>query len=256
MDKINAMPHFIRENFFAASTAVLLFFCALVQPALAAESAGVIMAFSGKAEIVRGQETRQAAIRAELYSGDTIVTGEGQVQIRFVDGTMLTLYRDTKFSVDDYHYGKGNGDRARFSLLNGLMHTLTGDIDKRNYQLTTRLANLGVRGTEYSVQLNESLHVSVDQGRVSLANAGGSILVGAGQSVIVTGQNVMPQPVMGGKLDLRHGGGGRPGGGPGGHGGGPGGMGGPGGAGPGGAGGPGGSGGGMPPPAGTQKLGQ
>ena len=248
MDKINAIAHFIRGRFLTASAAVLLFFFALVQPVLAAESAGIIMAFSGKVEIVRGQETRQAAIRAELYSGDTLVTGTGQVQIRFVDGTMLTLYRDTKFSVDDYHYGKGNGDRARFSLLNGLMHTLTGDIDKRNYQLTTRLANLGVRGTEYSVQLNESLHVSVDQGRVSLANAGGSILVGAGQSVVVTGPNVMPPPVMGGKLDLRHGGGGRPGGGPGGAGG----PGGPGG-GPGGAGGPGG---GMPPPAGTQKLGQ
>jgi hypothetical protein len=186
----------------------------IVQPALAAEKAGVILIFSGKVEIINGTITRPATLRAALYSGETIVTGEGQVQIRFEDGTLLTLYRDTKFSVDDYHYGNGQGDRAQFSLLNGLMHTLTGLIDKNNYQVKTRLATLGVRGTEYSAQLNNVLEVSVDQGRVEIANAGGTIQIGAGGRAIVTGPNVIPKPNLGGKIDLpMHGGGGRPAGG-------------------------------------------
>jgi hypothetical protein len=196
-DSIFSLSAFARQLFV---TALL---CMALHPALAAETAGMILAYTGEVAIQHGEEKRQPAKHADLFSGDTIVTGEGQVQIRFVDGTMLSLYRDTKFTVDDYHYGKGNGDRAQFSLLNGVMHTLTGEIDKKNYLLKTRLANLGVRGTEYSVQLDNAMHVSVDQGRVELVNAGGTVQIGAGQSAIVTGPNVMPKPSMGGKIDLR-----------------------------------------------------
>lgn len=235
-----------KTRFTLLPLAPLMFLAALfvmaTPSALAAEAAGTILALTGKVDIVRGAETRPAANRADLLSGDTIVTGDGQAQVRFADGTLLTLYRDTRFSVDDYRYVKGGDERARFSLINGLMHTLTGQMDKRNYLLKTRLANLGVRGTEYSARLGDSLHVSVDQGSVVIANAGGTIQVGAGRNAVVTGPNEMPR-LSGGKIDL-HGrdGGGRPGaGGPGGPGaGGPGG--GPGGAAP------------PPPPPGTKDF--
>ncbi|MDD2775714.1 MAG: FecR family protein [Gallionella sp.] len=236
----------------------------------AAEVAATILAVSGKVEILHGTEKRVPANHAELFSGDTLVTGDGQVQLRFADGTLLTLYRDTKFAIDDYHYEKGKGDRAQFSLLNGVMHTLTGQIDKRNYLLKTRLANLGVRGTEYSVQLDNILQVSVDQGLVEIANAGGMVEVSAGNSAAVISANAIPKPSVGGRIDLgKHGGGhaghgapGGHGGTPGGHGGAPNGMGGMGG----GMGGPGmgGAGGGMggmggagappPPPPAARKF--
>lgn len=177
----------------------LALFAAL--PALAAESAGVILAFTGKVELERGGKTIPAARLAELYSGDAIAVAEGQAQLRFADGTLLTLYRNTRFAVDEYRYGKGNGDRAQFSLVNGLMHTLTGQIDKKNYLLKTRLANLGVRGTEYSARLDDVLHVSVNTGRVAIANAGGTLLVNAGGSAVVTSASAMPRP-GGGKIDL------------------------------------------------------
>ncbi|TXT33653.1 MAG: hypothetical protein FD135_5451, partial [Comamonadaceae bacterium] len=180
----------------------VLAICCLPLAALAADPAGVILSLSGKVEIVHGADKRVAVSRAELFSGDSIETGEGQVQVRFVDGTLLTLYRDTRFAVDDYRYAKGRESRAQFSLLNGLMHTLTGQMDKQNYQLKTRLANLGVRGTEYSVKLSDVLHVSVDHGQVEVANAGGKALVSAGQSLTVVGQNVMPKPAIGGKLKM------------------------------------------------------
>lgn len=167
--------------------------------AQASEEAGTILSFTGKVEILRGLEKRPPGNHAALYSGESIITGNGQAQIQFADGTLLTLYRDTQFAIDDYHYGKDKSDRAQFSLLNGVMHTLTGHIDKKNYLLKTRFANLGVRGTEYSMQLDEALHVSVDQGQVQLANAAGSVLVGAGQSILITGANSMPAPVVTGR---------------------------------------------------------
>ena len=215
--------------------------------AQAAEEAGTILSFTGKVEILRGLEKRPPGNHGALYSGESIVTGNGQGQIRFADGTLLTLYRDTQFAIDDYHYGKDKSDRAQFSLVNGVMHTLTGKIDKKNYLLKTRFANLGVRGTEYSMQLDEALHVSVDQGQVQLANAAGSVLVGAGQSILITGANSMPAPVVTGRAGP---GGGQ--GGPGrGHGGG--GHGGPGGGAASSGGAAGGTA-GAPPPPGTGKF--
>jgi hypothetical protein len=212
MRKIN-LARISKWSMPAILSAMLLIF-APVQQAVAADKAGNIIIYSGKVEILNGGTKRPATPRAVLYSGETIMTGEGQVQIRFEDGTLLTLYRDTKFSVDDYHYGKGEGDRAQFSLVNGLMHTLTGSIDKKNYQVKTQLATLGVRGTEYSAQLTNVLEVSVDQGSVEIANAGGTIMLGAGGRAIVTGPNVIPKPNVGGKIDLpMQGAGGRPGGG-------------------------------------------
>lgn len=183
-------------------------------PVRAVESAGVILAFAGKVDILRGTVTLPPAIRAELFSGDTVVTGDGQIQIRFSDGTLLTLYRETRFAVDNYRYGQGGGDRAQFSLLNGLMHTLTGQMDKQNYQLKTRLANLGVRGTEYSVELGGNLQVSVEQGRVVITNAAGTLELGAGEAAIVSAANAMPRAST--RIDLRGvgQGGGRPGGAP------------------------------------------
>lgn len=170
--------------------------------ALAADPVGLILSLTGQVVVEHGTDKRVAVNRAELFSGDTVETAEGQVQIRFVDGTLLTLYRDTRFAVDDYRYAKGRDNRAQFSLLKGLMHTLTGQMDKQNYQIKTRLANLGVRGTEYSMQLSEVLRVSVDHGQVEVVNAGGRSLVSAGQSLTVTGSNTMPKPVIGGKLNF------------------------------------------------------
>lgn len=190
-----------RSLFSTLSAFALALALLLALPALAAESAGVILAFTGKVDVERNAGKLPAARMAQLYSGDTISVAEGQVQVRFADGTLLTLYRNTRFSVDEYHYGKGNGDRAQFSLVNGLMHTLTGKIDKKNYLIKTRLANLGVRGTEYSASLDEMLHVNVNTGRVAITNAAGTLLVNAGGSAMVTGANSIPRP-GGGRIDL------------------------------------------------------
>jgi ferric-dicitrate binding protein FerR (iron transport regulator) len=267
MNNINVFPNdFLMARskllrLLIAATAIFLSALSIAVPsAQAAEArAGVILAFTGKVEITHGTEKHSPVNHADLFSGDTISTEAGQVQIRFADGTLLTLYSNTKFSVDDYRYANGNGDRAQFSLVNGVMHTLTGQIDKKSYLLKARLANLGVRGTEYSVQLTDTLHVSVDQGQVQLANAGGVMLVGPGQSILVMGANAMPQPVIGGKIDLGmngghgHGGhGGRGGPGHGGISGAPGAMGGMGG----GAGGAQGGAAPPPPPSGSQKVGR
>ncbi len=182
---------------------MLLFGVLLPLPIRAAEIAGSVLLLNGQVEIERGEQRLPATRQAELYSGDTIVVGEvGQVQLRFTDSTLLTLYPKTRFAVNDYRYGQGEGDRAQFSLVNGLMHTLTGQMDKKSYLLKTRLANLGVRGTEYSVRLDDILHLNVDAGSVAISNSSGTMLVHAGGSAVVTHANAMPHP-GGSKINLK-----------------------------------------------------
>lgn len=184
-----------------------------VSPNLSAvELAGTILAISGDVVAEQGGEQRRLERLSTVNSGDTVITGEGQVQLRFEDGALLTLYSDTRFVVDEYRYGSGKKSRAHFSLLKGLMHTLTGEMGKDNYKLKTRLANLGVRGTEFEVRLDNALLVSVHQGRVVVSNGGGSVEVPAGSSLRVTDRQGMPESIPK-KLNMRKGQGGGQGGG-------------------------------------------
>ncbi|MBB1072955.1 FecR domain-containing protein [Rhodoferax sp. 4810] len=170
-------------------------------PLRAAEIAGAILALTGQVSIERAGQVLPATRQQALLSGDTLAVGEGEVQVRFTDATLLTLYRHTRFAVNDYQYGAQKTNRAHFSLVNGLMRTLTGKMDKDRYRLKTRLANLAVRGTAYSLRLDSVLHIAVDAGSVAVTNAAGTVLVHAGGSAIVTTANAMPRP-GGGKINL------------------------------------------------------
>ncbi|TAN52300.1 MAG: hypothetical protein EPN21_04485 [Methylococcaceae bacterium] len=171
---------------------IIVWLLAFTPAAWALDSAGAILALSGQVEVLRAGQTLAATRQMPLYSGDTIVTGDGQTQIRFSDESLLTLYRDTRFALDEYQYNGNAADRAQFSLIDGLMHTLTGRMDKANYLLKTRLANLAVRGTEYSALLDHALNVSVLAGRVELSNTAGLLSIAAGQNALVAGPAVMP----------------------------------------------------------------
>ncbi|MBF0371217.1 MAG: FecR domain-containing protein [Magnetococcales bacterium] len=135
---------------------------------------------------------------ALVHNGETIVTGAGEAQIRFTDGAMLTLYKNTRFAIDDYRYQAPGVDtnRAHMSLIKGAIHTLTGKIGKnrpREYKLKTSLAMLGIRGTDYTALLAKTLHVSVNDGAVVLQNDGGELVVEAGQNALVTTLKMAPK---------------------------------------------------------------
>ncbi len=156
--------------------------------------AGQVLAVSGTVTVEREGSPRPLVSRDPLFSGDVVVTGDGRIQIRFSDGSLLSLYEQTRFSIDEYRYGSGTEDRADYSLVDGVMHTLTGAMPKANYRLKTRLAVLGVRGTDYSARLGSDLHVSVNSGAVLLSNSAGSLLVNAGSSALVTRGDAVPSP--------------------------------------------------------------
>ncbi len=140
--------------------------------------------------------SRPLARGAQLVSGDTVDTGSGRAQMRFTDGSLVSLQPQTQFRIDQYAFaGKASEDRGFFSLLKGGLRTITGLVGKgnrSNYKLTTSVATIGIRGTEFSVVYGNSINVTTGDGAVDICNDGGCLTLEDGQSAYVASQDTMP----------------------------------------------------------------
>ncbi|MBX9961932.1 MAG: FecR family protein [Burkholderiales bacterium] len=141
---------------------------------------------------------RALAKGAEIGSGDLVDTKDGRVQLRFVDGAYVSLQPQSQFRIDDFRFnGQQDGsERGFFSLLKGGLRTITGLVgrnNKNNYQVTTTVATIGIRGTEYTIQYGKSITGSVGGGEINVCNAGGCLNVVNGESYYVASPDVKPQ---------------------------------------------------------------
>lgn len=177
----------------------------LIAAACGAQGQGAASAVfvSGNAKIVgKDGQTRTAVRGGELFSGETVETVDGRVQLRFRDGASMSLQPATRFRVDDYRFveqsGKASsGDRGFFSLLKGGFRTLTGLIGKQQreqYKVDTAVATIGIRGTDYSAYLTEAgLSLSTYGGLVEVCSTAGCALVGPGETIVVADRDSKPQ---------------------------------------------------------------
>lgn len=171
--------------------------------AYAAEGAGSIDFVSGAVTAVSSSGVQRPLSRgAEIGNGDTVRTGEGsRAQVRFSDGALVSLQAQTEFRIDEFHYsGKADGqEKGFFSLLKGGLRTITGLVgrsNRSNYKVTTGVATIGIRGTEYMAELDDAgtdLTVHTGEGLVEVCNDGGCILIAAGETGAVGGKNVPPR---------------------------------------------------------------
>jgi hypothetical protein len=122
-----------------------------------------------------------------LSAGDTVRTARGRAQIRFTDGSYTSLQPNTVFRIDDYHYDAKRKEESVsfFSLLKGGLRTITGIVGKlrkKAYRLTTPVATVGIRGTEYLAVVGNSLTVHVGDGEIDVCNQAGCRAFGSHQT--------------------------------------------------------------------------
>lgn len=173
--------------------------------AAAASHAGQIMFTFGNVTITGADGAVRAATRGEqIFSGETVTTAAGRVQIRFTDSSLVSLIPNTAYKIDEYQYsGQVDGsERGFFRLVKGGLRTVTGAIgrgDKANYRLTTQVATIGIRGTWFRAQLDEfgRLLVSVgfdpdDPSGLVVANAVGQIELDRGENAVVESADTPP----------------------------------------------------------------
>lgn len=167
------------------------------------------------------QTSSPTGVERRLSKGATVVSGEtirtavdSRVHLRFDDGAVVALQPQSEFRLDDYHFsGKPDGqERGFFSLMKGGMRTITGLIgrEKRDaYRVTTSVATIGVRGTEYTLLYTgaDNLAIATGEGAIEVCNEGGCEVLTSGESAVVKGkagaiergdfrpQLVPPQPI-------------------------------------------------------------
>jgi hypothetical protein len=126
-----------------------------------------------------------------VNAGDTVSVGAGgRTVLRFDDGQALLLNENSEFRIRTYSFivAEPSKDSFVFDLLRGAMRSVTGALTSRNpraYSLNTPQATIGIRGTDFMVAIYNPLAVSVIQGLTTVANAAGTVAVGAGSIVSV-----------------------------------------------------------------------
>ncbi|WP_415035453.1 FecR domain-containing protein [Azonexus sp.] len=159
---------------------------------LAFANAGYIHFARGNVSATDTQGNVRALNKGDHFSaGDTINTGKAALaQMKFTDGALVSLQADSSFRVDEYHYnGKSDGsEKGNFSLLQGGLRTLTGAVGRQNrsnYKMNAVVATIGIRGTEYTAQLDdtrETLIVHTSAGVVEVCNNTGCLLLSSGET--------------------------------------------------------------------------
>lgn len=127
---------------------------ALTTAAWAATPVGQVLLSVGQAGAKSGEQYRALERRAEIFEGDTLITGPGdsQLQVRMVDGALIALGGDSRFEVKTYRFNQpGQSDEVVLSLAKGALRTVTGQADKSAYKMTYPTGTLGIRGTVYEM---------------------------------------------------------------------------------------------------------
>ena len=143
-------------------------------------------------------QSRRATKGLPVGSGDTVDTRSGRVQLRFTDGAYVSLQPQSKFRIDAYRFeGKTDGsERGFFSLLSGGMRTITGLVgrtNKRTYQVSTSVATIGIRGTEYKISYTNSIEGMVGEGAINVCTGAGCFPFNSGETFMVSTPQSTPQ---------------------------------------------------------------
>ncbi len=124
---------------------------------------GTLTQLSGQVAVQKADgSSRPAAIGLRVQQGDSLITGaDGFVRMQMTDGGQMVLRPASQIKIERYHFEQAQPEQDHFvfSALKGGFRAITGLISKRGnrdaYQANTRTATLGIRGTEYDLQVCE-----------------------------------------------------------------------------------------------------
>ena len=113
---------------------------------------GAVAQLTGTVEAVRNKETITPTQGMKICRGDLFKTAAGSVaELALRDGTKLTVGKDSQLVIREYRIFRSKPNLALFDLVQGAFRSVTGSITKRphRFEVTTRVATIGVRGTDF-----------------------------------------------------------------------------------------------------------
>lgn len=128
-----------------------------------AVDAGRIKVSKGSVSIQRDGKRLSGTIGTVVQQQDTVITGkDGAVGITFLDNSMLSAGPDSVLTIDRYAFDRTtNKGEFESTLKKGTLAAVSGKIVKQSpeaMKVRTPAAVMGVRGTEFVVQVAEPAH--------------------------------------------------------------------------------------------------
>jgi hypothetical protein len=132
---------------------------AVAFPALSAD-VGLVKVSKGSVQIERNGTKVAAPVGAPIQTSDVIVTGaDGSAGITFTDNSLVSVGPNTVFAIDKYRFDsithagefEGNLKKGRLAAISGKMVKASPE----SMKIRTPSAIMGVRGTEFVVQVDE-----------------------------------------------------------------------------------------------------
>ena len=176
-------------KFYLSAVTLVLLFALFKTTKVQAQAAdiGDISELNGSAQIVR-DKPYEANISFAIQSNDEAITTDGRMAIRFLDDSTVKLTEHSQLTIDEYIYDP-DPSKSKMALTFGLgtARFITGNlnrIDKQNINLKTPTANIAIRGTDFTVTIDElgkSLIILLPD---ALGLSSGEILVTTGMGTV------------------------------------------------------------------------
>ena len=138
-------------------------------------SIGIIT--SGSGTVTRGGQTFPIGQSDQIFQDDVLETGAGQqLSGSFDDASTFQIGEEGKIRLDEYAYEPDSPDNVQnFSVLRGAISFVSGLMPKPKVRIDTPVVTLGIRGTEFSLEVTESqasinIDLSVTSGIVDLTD--------------------------------------------------------------------------------------
>lgn len=150
---------------------------------------GEISELKGTGEVVR-DTSYQAELEFGILSMDDVQTGNGRIKIDFIDGSELRITEQSKITIDDFVFDP-DPDKGKMAVtfLSGTARFATSkakNINQENISINTPTAQISVRGTDFTVTVDElgrSLVIllpdssGLPSGEILVATATGSVVL-------------------------------------------------------------------------------
>ncbi len=140
---------------------MLLFVSASLIPVstLHASDVGNVDRAVGWREILRDEASIRPTTGQDVVSKDDLRTGEGRLQVRFVDDSKLRMTEHTRIVIDNVVFDDdpSKSDLA-MTFAQGTARFISGElgkVNKENVRLRTPTASIGIRGTDFTVTVDE-----------------------------------------------------------------------------------------------------
>ena len=128
---------------------------------LNATEIGEISELRGNGEISRKDSTDSliAELASDIFSFDTVKTGNGRMAVEFLDSTILKLTEHSRVVIDEYIFDPDpSKSKLALNMASGTARFITGKlgkIDKKNISIKTPTATIGIRGTDFTTTVDE-----------------------------------------------------------------------------------------------------